>query len=186
MSTFDKIRVLVLAIATLGLFLVSRRALLNFRSHGFARFFAWETIILLVLLNCPYWFVNPLSARQVLAWTILCASLFVLWRGVKLLKTAKPTQDRAETELYEFEKTSALVTSDIYRYIRHPLYASLLYLACGAFLKDISWSSGVLFVVAIISLVATSVADEHECIKHFGSEYTEYMTTTKRFIPYLL
>ncbi|MCU0452420.1 MAG: hypothetical protein MUE68_02085 [Bacteroidetes bacterium] len=120
MSTFDQIRVFVLALATVGLILVSRRALFNMRSHGFARFFAWESITVLVLLNCPRWFTDPFSARQVLAWTVLFASLFVLWRGVKLLKTAGPTRERAETELYTFEKTSTLVTSDIYRYIRHP------------------------------------------------------------------
>jgi protein-S-isoprenylcysteine O-methyltransferase Ste14 len=62
----------------------------------------------------------------------------------------------------------------------------LLYLALGTILKDISWASIALFAVATISLVATSIADEHECIKHFGPPYREYMTTTKRFIPYLL
>src|SRR5512138_2098021 len=119
MSTFDLIRTCLFAMSTAGLVLVSHRALLNYRSHGFARFFAWECITLLILLNAPSWFVDPLSAQQVLSWVALCASLFVLWRGVKTLRTARRNHDRPEHELFEFEKTSTLVTYDIYRYIRH-------------------------------------------------------------------
>ena len=77
------------------------------------------------------------------------------------------------------------MTSGIYRYIRHPLYASLLYLAIGAFLKDVSWISVILLIMAIIALYATARSDEKECIEYFGQEYKEYLKATKRFIPYI-
>ncbi len=186
MTTFDEVRLAVFIVASLALVIISRRALFNFRSHGFFRFFAWEAITALIVWNSPFWFFEPFSARQLLSWAILLASLVVLWQGVTLLRSAKPTTNRTESELYGFEKTSELVTSGVYRYIRHPLYASLMYLAWGTFLKDISWISAVLVVVASLALVATARADEKECIQYFGSQYKEYMRGTKMFIPFVV
>jgi protein-S-isoprenylcysteine O-methyltransferase Ste14 len=85
-----------------------------------------------------------------------------------------------------FEKTTALVTSGIYAYIRHPLYSSLLLLTWGIFFKAPSLVGATLVLVAMAFLIATSRADEQECIRFFGTEYKDYMLKTKRFIPYLL
>ena len=185
MTSFDTARLVAFIAATVGLIIISRRALLNIRSHGFFRFVAWDAIVALILWNLPFWFADPFSISQLLAWIVLFASLFVLWLGVSRLRTGKPTDKRSENELYAFEKTSELVTSGIFRYIRHPLYASLMYLSWGAFLKDVSWISVTLMVVACVSLVATAKADEKECIQYFGAQYEQYMKRTKMFIPYL-
>lgn len=186
MTTFDTVRLVAFVVATVGLIVISRRALYNIRSHGFFRFIAWEAIVALIIWNLPFWFDDPFSIRQLVAWSVLFASLFVLWKGVKLLRTGKPTGKRSESELYAFEKTSQLVTGGIFRYIRHPLYASLMYLSWGAFLKDVSWISFGLMVVASVSLVATAKADERECSEYFGEQYEQYMKRTKMFVPYVL
>ena len=78
-----------------------------------------------------------------------------------------------------------MVTTGIYRFIRHPLYSSLLYLAWGAFFKDLSWFSGILAFLATVFLYLTARADEAECIRYFGSDYLEYRKHTKLFIPFL-
>jgi protein-S-isoprenylcysteine O-methyltransferase Ste14 len=121
-----------------------------------------------------------------LSWILLFASLFVLWEGVSRLRSARRSSSRKDSELYAFERTSELITSGIYHYIRHPLYASLLYLAWGAYLKDISWISTVLIVLASLNLLATAKADERECIHYFGDQYKEYMKRSKMFIPFVL
>jgi protein-S-isoprenylcysteine O-methyltransferase Ste14 len=74
----------------------------------------------------------------------------------------------------------------IYHYIRHPLYASLLYLAWGIFFKSPSLLDGCIAVVATAFLYATARADENECLVKFGGEYAEYMKATKMFIPFIL
>ena len=183
MTPSDAGRLVAFIIATAGLMTISWRSLFNIRSHGFFRFFAWETIVALVLWNLPFWFSDPLSIRQLFSWIVLGVSVVLLWQGVTLLRTGKPVGHRAESELFAFEKTTELVTSGVYRYIRHPLYASLMYLSWGAFLKDISWSSTVLTVAAGACLVATARADERECVQYFGPQYEQYMKKTKMFIP---
>ncbi len=186
MRVFDEIRMVLFIATTVGVVILSRRTLFNFRSHGFYRFVAWEAIAALVIWNLPYWLFKPTSPKQVLSWIILFASLYVLYKGISRLHSAKRSNSRNDSELYAFERTSELITSGIYHYIRHPLYASLLYLTCGAYLKEISWISTVLTVLASASLLATAKMDERECIDYFGDQYREYMQRTKMFIPFVL
>lgn len=179
---------LVLAFAVVSAFLiyVSRKSLLHPRSHGFYRFFAWECILVLVLLNAPHWNENMFSFHQIVSWLFLLASIFLVVHGVHLLKVVgKPDPNRPDAELLGFEKTSRLVTVGAYKYIRHPIYSSLLFLAWGAFLKDFSLPGLVLVLIASFFMILTAKKDESECLQHFGNEYRTYMQGTKRFIPFL-
>lgn len=166
---------------------ISRASFGKPRSHGFYRFFAWEAILALITLNAPVWFHDPFAWYQIISWFLLIASLFPLTLGVQLLRTrGEPKQEkRPESELLALEKTTRLVTSGVYRYIRHPLYSSLLLLNWGAFFKDISLLGELLAILATFFLILTAKADEAECIQTFGADYQEYMKTTKMFIPYL-
>ena len=41
---------------SIALTLVSWRSLGNPRSHGFYRYFAWEVMLVMLVLNAPFWF----------------------------------------------------------------------------------------------------------------------------------
>jgi protein-S-isoprenylcysteine O-methyltransferase Ste14 len=178
---------LVFAVGSLALVYISRASLRQPRSHGFYRFFAWEAILALFLLNVDFWFRDPLSWQQLIAWTLLFASLLPLAFGVRSLRQrGQPVEDRpGDPSLLAFEKTTALVTAGVYAYIRHPLYSSLLLLAWGIFFKDPSLPAGALVLTASLFLYATARADERECLAYFGPAYGDYMRTTRRFIPFL-
>jgi protein-S-isoprenylcysteine O-methyltransferase Ste14 len=132
------------------------------------------------------WFDNPFSIAQIFSWILLFASLYPLIAGIKMIKkVGKPHNEREENELYKFEKTSELVDTGIFKYIRHPLYASLIILTWGIFLKNIT---AILFIISIISsifLYLTAKADELECLKYCGDKYREYIKRSKMFIPYV-
>ena len=166
---------------------VSRKTLLRFYSHGLYRFFAWECILALVILNFPHWTINPFSPHQLISWLFILISVFLMIHGVRLLKLiGQPDQNRPDNELLGFEKTTRLVTVGAYRYIRHPLYSSLLFLAWGAFFKQPASLAGLLLALtASIFLLLTAKSDESECLRHFGEEYKTYMLGTKRFVPFL-
>jgi len=78
-----------------------------------------------------------------------------------------------------------LVKRGAYKYIRHPLYSSLLLFAWGVFFKDVSFPSTALVLLASSFLVATAKVEEDENLKKFGDEYRAYLKTTKMFIPFL-
>jgi protein-S-isoprenylcysteine O-methyltransferase Ste14 len=182
----DLFKLGVFAVISGWLLYVSRKPLRDVHAHGFYRFFAWEAILALILMNSRTWFSNPVSIQQIVSWLFLVFSLILLGPGVYQLHHAgKPGGQRQDSALLDFEKTSDLVTSGVYRYIRHPLYGSLLFLAWGAFLKGVTWFSVCLTVVATLLLVATAKADEAECARYFGPSYEEYMKRTKMFIPLL-
>jgi protein-S-isoprenylcysteine O-methyltransferase Ste14 len=166
---------------------ISRKSLRVPGSHGFFRFFAWECILGLFLLNVRVWFKNPGSWHQLISWGFLVISLLPLALGVRgLTRRGRPTSQReGEPQLLAFEKTSQLVTTGVYRYIRHPLYSSLLLLTWGIFFKNISWQAGLLALLSTLFLYLTARADEAECMRFFGPEYQEYMKHTRRFVPFL-
>ena len=165
---------------------VSWQALHKPRSHGFTRFIAWECMLALVLLNFPRWTVDPYAARQLVSWALLLVSLVLAIHAVQLLRRiGQPSAARHDAELLPFEKTSTLVTTGAFRYIRHPMYAALLYLAWGAYLKDLSPVSTALVAVASVALFLTALRDEAECQQYFGMAYADYMKTSKRFIPFV-
>lgn len=187
-TTMDSgiLKLALFVVASGGLYGISRKAIRVAFSHGFFRFFAWEAILALILVNIDTWFHDPFSVPQIVSWIFLVVSLLYLIRGVHLLQVmGKPDNTREDDTLLAFEKTSVLVTAGLFRYIRHPLYASLLFLAWGAFLKQAVWHSACLAAVATICLVATAKADERECLQQFGASYKEYMSRTKMFVPFL-
>ena len=177
----------IFVVASIALAFVSRRSLFKPASHGFYRFFAWELMLALLLLNASSWFRSWLAWHQIVSWVLLFASIVPLALGVRALRrTGLPDElRRPEPELLGFERTTQLVTDGIYRYIRHPLYSSLFILNWGIFFKSPSWSGAALAAAASIFLVATANADEAECIRTFGSDYQQYMQRTRRFIPYI-
>jgi protein-S-isoprenylcysteine O-methyltransferase Ste14 len=180
-------KAIIFALASAGLIYISRNSLRSPRSHGFHRFFAWECILALFLLNVNFWFYQPLAWNQIIAWTLLMVSFIPLGYGIHFLRTrGKPVENReGDPSLLAFEKTTSLVTSGIYKYIRHPLYSSLLLLTWGIFFKQFSVAGIVLAITATVFLIFTAKADEAECIQFFGAAYNNYMKTTKMFLPYI-
>ena len=149
------------------------------RYHGIARFFSFESIFILVLLNHNVWFKNPFSLLQVVSWLLLLLSLYFAIAGYLLLKKiGKPDAN--------FENTSVLVKESLYKYIRHPLYLSLFLLGTGIAMKDPGPAQLVPGFVNLFAVYITAKIEEKEMIARFGLEYQEYMKETKMFIPYII
>lgn len=180
------LELITFVVVSAGLIFVSRASLRAPRSHGFYRFFAWESLLALFLLNVRRWFDAPFSPHQIVSWLLLLISLPLVVQGVALLRrrgTANAQRD--DTPMIGMEKTTVLVTEGIYRYIRHPLYASLLCLGWGVFFKFPSWPGGVLAALATVFLAIMARIEEGENLRYFGQPYRDYMKRTKMFVPFL-
>ena len=180
------IKIVIFVLVTILLIYFSRASLRNWGLHGFYRFFAWELIIVLILLNIDYWFVRPFSIYQLISWVLLSLSLFfVICGAYNLYHKGKPDCKRDDKALIGIEKTSKLVTTGIYRYIRHPIYGSLFWLVWGVFFKSFSWHGLILSVAATAFLILAAKFEEKENIKFFWEKYQYYTKQTKMFIPYI-
>lgn len=148
-------------------------------AHAVPRFVAFEAILGLVLVNAPTWFEDPGGVRQLVSWSLLGGSLVLALHGFWELRTHGGPTGGLET-------TTLIVRRGAYRYIRHPLYLSLILFALGAYLKSPAWLSTCLLGVAVGSLWVTSRVEERENLSRFGESYRDYMHSTKGFVPFLL
>jgi len=79
------------------------------------------------------------------------------------------------------ETTTDLVTSGVYKYIRHPLYCSLIILCAATLMKRPSLLAASLFSVAAVFIYATARIEEKENLIKFGDDYAVYMKRSKMF-----
>jgi len=177
---------ILFSLASLTLIFVSWRSLRKVNHHGFYRFFAWELIILQVTLQLPVWFKNPLNWNQLVSWILLFLSLYLVIAGFYSLsrfggERSRKTQDPN----FAFENTSRLVTRGVYKYVRHPLYSSLLFGVWGVCFKSLSWRGGFLALLTSGFIYLTARVEEKENMKSFGPPYREYMKVSKMFFPYV-
>jgi len=172
--------IVILTVATIAnCFFTWKFSIKAKRPHGIPRFFAFESIIVLLLLNIPFWFERPFVWNQMISWILLVLSLVFAILGFLFLQViGKPCGD--------IENTSKLVTVGLYRYIRHPMYASLLFLGTGIFLKDISIYAVFLALINAAALTATAKREEKEMSDKFGDEYIAYKQKTRMFVPFIL
>jgi len=181
------LKLLIFLIASVGIFRASRASLRNSHLHGFYRFFAWEAVLALSLLNMGQAVYGPSNGHLVVAYVLLGISLPLAAHGFLLLrKVGKPDEQRADLTLFTVEKTTVLVTVGAYKYVRHPLYCSFLILTWSIFWLLPSWQGLALSLIAMINLIVASKMEEDENLRYFGAAYGDYMKQTKRFIPFVL
>lgn len=83
------------------------------------------------------------------------------------------------------EDTSSLITTGFYKYIRHPLYLSLILLGFGVLAKNPGLIQWIFALINFIALILTAKVEEKEMILKFGNDYKEYMKKSKMFIPFI-
>ena len=84
-------------------------------------------------------------------------------------------------QLVEEEKTGHLVTSGLYRSIRHPLYTfSLLILWLS---PSMSVNSFVVYSALTIYVLIGIFFEERKLLREFGQAYVQYRSTTPMLIP---
>lgn len=176
----------IFLLGSLGFILLSRQSLIRPFSHGFPRFFAFEALLGLVVLNARNWFIQPFSLPQIVSWALLLDSALLAIHAFWTLHTyGAPNSSIEDASRIAMEKTTRLVTQGPYRFIRHPMYASLLLAAWGIFLKQINLLSGLLVVLVSLTLLLTAIYEERENLRIFGEAYAAYMQHTKRLVPFV-
>jgi hypothetical protein len=100
-------RVAIFLAASAAIIQLSWRSLRDLRSHGFYRFFAFELLSALILLNIPMWFRDPLSARQLASYFLGAASMGLAIEGFRLLRLiGRPAHTAARSTNLPFENTT--------------------------------------------------------------------------------
>jgi len=84
----------------------------------------------------------------------------------------------------EIRQTHRLVTSGVYRYVRHPMYSAFFLWALAQALLLPNWIAGFAGLVGFGTLFAFRVRREERMMEaRFGDAYRDYAARTRRVIP---
>jgi protein-S-isoprenylcysteine O-methyltransferase Ste14 len=83
----------------------------------------------------------------------------------------------------QFKEDHTLITSGPYKYIRHPMYASLFLFFVGLSIISSFWPFIVLVAITLLFFVRIMGREESMMIDQFGEAYQVYMKRTGRFLP---
>ena len=138
-------------------------------------------------------FVLPLiySVTNWLDFANYSLPLWLGWLGVGLMVCALLVFTRAHMDLktnwspsLEIFDGHTLIQNGIYRYIRHPMYASQWLWVIAQILLIQNWLAGPMDLLFFILFYTLRVrAEENMMLGAFGDQYREYMKTTGGVIP---
>lgn len=106
--------------------------------------------------------------------------------GLWVFRRAHKDLGRNWSVTLEIRDKHKLVSAGLYRFVRHPMYASFLLIGLAqAFLLP-NWVAGMsgLAGFAVLFFMRVNV-EERMMLDNFGQEYRAYCETTKRIIPFV-
>ena len=118
-------------------------------------------------------------------WAIV-AGIVIFVFGLWIFRRSHKDLGRNWSVTLEIREKHKLVTGGLYRFIRHPMYASFLLIALAqAFLLP-NWVAGLSGLVGLAVLFFMRVnVEERMMLDTFGEEYRVYSGKTKRIVPYI-
>lgn len=84
-----------------------------------------------------------------------------------------------------YKENQELVTAGPYRFVRHPIYASMILMFIGTILFYGVLFISVFFLIAAVNFIFRTKQEEKIMKKLFGERYLDYMKRTKRLIPWI-
>ena len=128
-----------------------------------------------VLALIILYFRDSLLAQEIPALLVqMLAALLMIW--------ARVTFGRRSFHVAADATDGGLVTSGPYRFIRHPIYASIIYFLWAGIFSNYSLLNAILGIAATLALMIRIYAEETLIIERYP-EYSEYAARTRRIIP---
>jgi protein-S-isoprenylcysteine O-methyltransferase Ste14 len=111
---------------------------------------------------------------------VFAGAIFMLWRSHADL-------GRNWSATLQILGRHSLVTTGVYQYVRHPMYAAHLLWAIAQGLLLSNWFAGWAFLVLSIPLYVVRIPREEQMmLEHFGEAYRAYRSRTGGMVPRII
>lgn len=125
----------------------------------------WDTLGLGGIKSSVYYFSKHWPTRAIGVWMTLCGMLLVFLGWMKI------------------HKSQGLVTSGIYRFMRHPQYTGIFLIITGWMFRWLNPTILIMYPILLILYYRLARREENQVLKEFGDAYIRYKETTPMFLP---
>ena len=154
-----------------------------------------RTVIIISFLMIPVgvtlpYFENKVIMEQILSlptsnWILAIGTGFLIVGGILLLG-ARLQIGKFGGSRIAIEEKHQLITTGMYRYIRHPIYLGFLLLFFGySFALGSIIATGGISLAFFLLFKSRMKMEENLLLASFGEEYLAYLKRTKRLFPFL-
>ena len=145
-------------------------------------FFALITLAIVVTYNFSMqsfllWNVNIIEQVIAVACMLSCGIIMLLF-------TRKFFFDLSGADVFQKKKLSReLIKTDLYKYVRHPLYSATLGFVWSIFLYSPLFSNLISCICITAYTIAGIYLEEKKLVYEFGDNYISYRSQTPMLIP---
>lgn len=137
-------------------------------------------IYVVVQFACIIWLISQVNFFQ-LSW--LSWLLLMLASVVGFLAVVNMTPKNLNI-IPQLKTNHKLITKGIYRFIRHPMYSSILLAMSGLILSNPVGLDMFVYLVLLVNLWLKSSLEEQYLCQRF-TQYHDYQQKTGRFLPFI-
>ena len=121
------------------------------------------------------------------SWVLFYFGLVIFFISVLLRIIGKQTLGRNYSVFVAVQEKHHLVTTGVYKYVRHPVYTAGFLTALGILLMTQSILATIVFFVILFPALFYRIHVEEEVlIAAFGEEYIAYKKKVKALIPWVI
>jgi protein-S-isoprenylcysteine O-methyltransferase Ste14 len=142
--------------------------------------FVGMIVVPLIYVFTPLLSFADLQLPSWVGWIGVAVSVVALW----LFWRSHADLGRNWSHTLELRKGHQLITSGVYKYVRHPMYAATLMWGVAQVLILHNWIAGCSPLLSFMLMYFLRVPHEEQMmLDQFGEEYQSYMNRTGRIIP---
>jgi len=191
----EDITALVKMIATFWILLMMLIGIISVATHSDLKYEKSSRYLIMISLSFFLPSLNYLitkDGRELGAYTfgyplLNLFGLFLIFFGLTIHIVSMFTLRKQWSPNIQFNENHALIKNGIYKYIRHPIYLSILIELLGFCVALSNWLSFLIILLPNLLCFSYRIyAEEKALVSIFGDSYLNYIKTTKRLIPKII
>jgi len=146
--------------------------------------FLWLSIIISITIGVYIAITFPLPVYY--RWEFAFIGIAIIILGIIIRLVAIKQLGRFFTVDVTIRKDHQLIETGLYRYLRHPSYTGSLLSFLGFGISLNNWLSFfIVFLPPIFTFIYRINIEEKVLTAQFGKQYSDYISRTKRLIPFV-